>query len=613
MRIRMLLLSLACLLAFSSTQAGIKPTDPNLGIIPAPLHVQRNAGFFKLNASTVLIAPDSMTLHDANMLNAYLKDSYGFQLEVHHTAGHYRSEILLAIDSVNQGKEAYRMEVTKKKLKVTGGQGAGVFYGIQSLIQMMHPAKDGAYEIPCAVIQDAPRFPYRGMHLDCGRHFFPVSFIKEYIDLMSRYKFNTFHWHLTEDQGWRLEIKKYPRLTEIGSQRSETVIGHNSKQYDHTPYGGYYTQDEAREIVAYAKARYVTVIPEIEMPGHALAALASYPLLGCTTGPYQVGTRWGVFSDVYCAGKESTFQFLENVLDEVMQIFPSHYIHIGGDECPKTRWKECPYCQKRMKDLGLTSEDQLQSYFVQRIEKYLNDHGRAIIGWDEILEGGLAPNATVMSWRGESGGIAAAKQHHNVIMTPGNWCYFDHGQGDPKEEPLNIGGYLPLSKVYGYNPVPAQLTPDERKYIIGVQANVWSEYIPSVSACEYMVLPRMLAMSEVAWSSLESKNYQNFLERLPAQLQYLDGKHIHFRIPEPEGLKNDTTSSSHLTVELKPYVPGTKMYYTLDGSAPTTGSALYASPIHLDLSGDHPVKLRLIEVTPSGNTSVPYEADYVKS
>ena len=613
MRFPTFILLAACIGASVFAHAGSKPADPNLGIIPAPLHVQRHSGYFQLSAKTVILASDSVTRHNADMLNGYLKANYGFELPVHPGAAKYRSEIILATDSLQEAQEAYRLNVSKKLIRITGGHGAGVFYGIQSLIQMIRAGKDGTLDVPCSEIQDAPRFQYRGMHLDCGRHFFPVSFIKEYIDLMSRYKFNTFHWHLTEDQGWRLQIKKYPRMTEIGSRRSETVIGHNSSQYDHTPYGGFYTQDEAREIVAYAKARYITVIPEIEMPGHALAALASYPLLGCTTGPYQVGTRWGVFSDVYCAGKESTFQFLENVLDEVMKIFPSHYIHIGGDECPKIRWKQCPYCQKRMKDLGLTSEDQLQSYFVQRIEKYLNEHGRAIIGWDEILEGGLAPNATVMSWRGESGGIAAAKQHHNVIMTPGNWCYFDHGQGDPREEPQNIGGYLPMSKVYSYNPVPAQLSPDERKYIIGVQANVWTEYIPSVSECEYMVLPRMLAMSEVAWTSLKNKNYGDFLERLPAQLQYLDKKHVHFRIPEPEGLKGDTTSASSLTVHLKPYVPGTQMYFTLDGSVPTSASARYSEPIRLNLSESAPVRLRLIEVTPSGNTSVPYEADYKKS
>jgi hexosaminidase len=475
---------------------------------------------------------------------------------------------------------------------------------------MLPVEKQASYPLPATSIYDYPRFAYRGMHLDCGRHFFPVSFIKEYLDMMARYKYNTFHWHLTEDQGWRIEIKKYPRLTSIGSQRKQTVIGHNSPEYDGKPYGGYYTQEDIREVVKYAADRFITVVPEIEMPGHALAALTAYPLLGCTNGPYEVGTKWGVFKDVFCPGKESTFQFLENVLTEVMDLFPSHYIHIGGDECPKDRWKTCPYCQKRIKELGLHNEEELQSYVITRMEKFLNAHGREIIGWDEILEGGLAPNATVMSWRGEKGGIAAAQQKHDVIMTPGQWCYFDHAQSHDPHEPLNIGGYLPMSKVYGYDPVPQELSATEKKYIVGVQANLWSEYIPSVKQAEYMIMPRMMAMAEVAWTPLKQKDYASFKARLPRQLHYLDQQGIHFRIPEPAGFQSDSLAGKRVIVKLQAAFPGTHIYYTTDGSNPTTQSALYQDPIHISLEDKPEATLRLIEVTPSGNTSIVYSATY---
>lgn len=594
-------------IAFPANKKG----NPDLGIIPAPVSVVKHSGSFGLNSSTALIASGEEAQHVAKMFNDFLQENYGFTLPVKENAPS-ENTISFSIKNNVAPKEGYQLQITKNGVVLQGADAPGLFHGLQSIIQMLPVQKQSNYTLSCAVINDYPRFTYRGMHLDCGRHFFPVSFIKEYLDMMARYKFNTFHWHLTEDQGWRLAINKYPRLTEIGSKRSETVIGHNSGKYDGKPYGGYYTQEQARDIVQYAKERYITVIPEIEMPGHALGALASYPLLGCTTGPYHVATKWGVFKEIYCAGKESTFQFLDSVLTEVMAIFPSHYIHIGGDEAPKTEWKKCPYDQKRMKELGLKNEDELQSYFISRIEKFLNANGRDIIGWDEILEGGLAPNATVMSWRGEAGGIAAAKDHHDVIMTPGNWCYFDHAQSHSKLEPLNIGGYLPLSKVYGYDPVPEELNADQKKYIIGVQANLWTEYIPSVKQAEYMIMPRMLAMAEVAWTPLKEKNYDNFLQRIPKQLQYLDDNHIHFRIPEPAGFGNDTTTKKSVDVKLQPYVPGTKIYYTLDGSTPTTASALYSKPIRIDLKNTPKATLNIIEVTPSGNTSIMYSAEYVR-
>jgi hexosaminidase len=592
--------------------AGAKNEDPNLGIIPAPVSIARKAGTFHLTTATRLAATGTEAQQVAGMFNAFLKENYGYTLKTTQESAPGNNSIVLAIRENVAPKEGYRLAITRKSIAIQGADGPGLFHGLQSLIQMLPVEKQADYTLPCAIINDYPRFTYRGMHLDCGRHFFPVSFVKEYLDMMARYKFNTFHWHLTEDQGWRIEIKKYPRLTTIGSRRNETVIGHNSGKYDGKPYGGYYTQDQIRDVVQYARERYITIIPEIEMPGHSLAALTAYPLLGCTNGPYQVGTKWGVFKNVYCAGKESTFQFLENVLTEVMALFPSHYIHIGGDESPKDQWKTCPYCQKRIKDEGLKDEHGLQSYFISRMEKFLNAHGRDIIGWDEILEGGLAPNATVMSWRGEKGGIAAAKQHHDVIMTPGSWCYFDHAQSRSKKEPLNIGGYLPLSKVYGYNPVPPELNTTESKYIIGVQANLWTEYIPSVKQAEYMIMPRLMAMAEVAWTPLKEKNYDNFLLRVPRQLQYLDDKGIHFRIPEPAGLQSDTVSSRKVVVKLQPAVPGAKIYYTLDGSDPTASSTRYSDPIRIDLTDQSSARLNVIEVTPSGNTSIVYSATYLR-
>ncbi len=428
--------------------------------------------------------------------------------------------------------EGYRMTVNEDSIKIIGRDGAGLFYGTQTLVQLVGA---NGKTIPVVTIDDYPRFPYRGMHLDVGRHMFPVEFIKKYIDLMAHHKMNRFHWHLTEDQGWRIEIKKYPLLQEKAAFRKETVIGHATtatrsqlKNFDGTPYGGYYTQDEIRDVVRYAAERYVTIIPEIELPGHSLAALSAYPHLGCTGGPYEAATTWGVFDDVYCAGKEETFTFLQDVLDEVMALFPSEYIHIGGDECPKTQWKKCPHCQKRMREMELQDEHQLQSYFVRRIEKYLNKHDRQIIGWDEILEGGLAPNATVMSWRGEQGGIAAARAKHAVIMTPGNWCYFDRYQDTTGSEPLAIGGYTPVEKVYSYEPVPDTLSPSEAAYIRGAQANLWTEYIKTPEHVEYMVYPRACAMAEVLWTPSQQRNYGAFEERLKVHLKRLNAWNLNY-------------------------------------------------------------------------------------
>lgn len=526
-----------CLLTFCSLSGFAQQKEANYQVIPLPQQIDRQQGQpFVLNSKTKILyqAGNSMMKSDAIFLSNYIKDSTGKNLLIAPLTKENSTHnvIILELDKSLAHNEGYVLNVNSHKITIKGKDENGIFYGIETIRKSI-PAQATGNDInmPEVTITDYPRFAYRGMLLDCGRHFFSAKYIKDYIDMLALYNMNYFHWHLTEDQGWRIEIKKYPKLTQIGAWRKETVIGHNSGKYDGKPYGGYYTQDQIKDIVAYAKARHITIIPEIDMPGHMLAALASYPELGCTGGPYEVGKQWGVYDDVLCIGKENTFKFAENVLDEIIKLFPSKYIHIGGDETPRVRWKNCPLCQARIKAEGLKSddkhsaEDRLQSYFIYRIEKYLNSKGRQVIGWDEILDGDVAPNATVMSWRGTSGGIKAAKMNHKVIMTPGDYCYFDHYQSkDIDKEPLAIGGYLPVDTVYSYDPVPTELTAEQQKYIIGVQANVWTEYIPSFSQIEYMCLPRMAAMAEVQWTEPQKKNYQNFLTRLPQLVGIYDAK-----------------------------------------------------------------------------------------
>ena len=466
-------------------------------------------------------------------------------------------DIVLKIDGSIEEEEGYSVSVTYDKIVVSGKTSTGVFYGIQTLRQLMPSSIESSStstEItsPAVTIHDSPRFGYRGMHLDVARHFFPVDFVKKYIDLIAMHKMNTFHWHLTEDQGWRIEIKKYPKLTEIGAFRNGTIIGHHPGEGNtEERYGGFYTQEDVKDIVQYATDRHVTVIPEIELPGHSLAAIASYPELSCfpeepteifadqgsikgkelqaNGTPKLVYESWGVVDDVYCAGKEETFKFLENVLAEVIPLFQAQYVHIGGDECPKGNWKRCANCQARMQAEGLHDEHELQSYFIQRMEKYINGKGKSIIGWDEILEGGLAPNATVMSWRGTEGGITAAKQKHDVIMTPGHSVYFDHYQTEDKEdEPLAIGGKTSVQDVYAFNPMPEELTEEEGKHVLGAQANVWSEYIPTTEYVEYMILPRMSALSEVVWSAQESNDWDDFSGRLNTLVERFDALGLNY-------------------------------------------------------------------------------------
>ncbi len=489
-----------------------------VSIIPQPVSVKQASGKFIITAKTVIVTRDAEEEKAADFFNAYLQSVYGFKLEKGSSTKKKYIQLNTKKFIQKPSSDAYTLMVTSSGVTITGDTYAGTFYGIQTLIQLLPVTKSAILNIPAVTITDAPRFNYRGMMLDVGRHFFPLPVVKKFIDYIALHKMNYFHWHLTDDQGWRIEIKKYPRLTEIGSTRNNTIIGHYpGTGNDNTPHGGFYTQDEIREVVQYAADRFITVVPEIEMPGHAEAALTAYNWLGCPgTGPYKVEGTWGVFNNVFCAGKDSTFQFLQDVIDEVLELFPSPYIHVGGDECPKTNWKKCPLCQARIKAEGLKDEHGLQSYFVHRMEKYINSKGRKIIGWDEILEGGLAPNATVMSWRGEEGGIEAAKQNHDVVMTPGGWVYFDHAQVE-KDDSLTIGGFLPLGKVYGYEPIPKELNAEQAKHVLGGQANLWTEYITNLPKIEYMIFPRMSALSEVLWSPKNQRNWKLFLPRLQRQ------------------------------------------------------------------------------------------------
>ncbi len=502
----------------------------NLNIVPMPAEVKMGKGNLIVKEPLGFILNDNINPGDGgiSLFKQYLKKNYGIIKFIDGDTHSYGLPTEIFLDFSNKAKsDGYEIEITKKNITISGNAN-GLFYAFETLKQIIRRNSKKQITLPVCKIKDYPRFPYRGMHLDVGRHFFPVSFIKKYIDYLAAYKYNTFHWHLTEDQGWRIEIKKYPLLTQVGGCRDRTLIGrYGSNKYDSIKYCGYYTQQQIKEIVQYAADRYITVIPEIEMPGHSTAALASYPYLGCTKGPYKVMDTWGVLDDVYCAGNDSTFTFLQNVLDEVMQLFPSKYIHIGGDECPKERWKTCPLCQKRIKDNNLKDEHALQSYFIQHIEKYLNSKGRKIIGWDEILEGGLAPNATVMSWRGEEGGIEAAKQNHDVIMTPGSHCYLDHSQSK-NEDSVTIGGYLPLEKVYSYEPIPAALNAEQAKHVLGAQGNVWTEYMANISKVEYMIFPRMIALSEVLWSPKDKRDWSDFERRLPIIFERLDKQKINY-------------------------------------------------------------------------------------
>lgn len=501
-------------------------------IIPQPQSMKIGEGQFALSDNTVIVASgDAAPV--AHFLAELLRPATGLALPIVESG---EGGIRFVLNA-GEASEGYTLTVTDAGITIEASSRAGLFYGVQTLRQLL-PASIESREtvrgvqwaVPAVTINDAPRFGWRGLHLDVARHCYDVAFIKKYIDLMALYKFNTFHWHLTDDQGWRIEIKQYPKLTEIGSRRTETPIPNNREQGDGKPYGGFYTQDEVREVVAYAAERSITVLPEIEMPGHAVAALTAYPELGCVGAGYTVRTSWGIADDVFCAGKEAVFTFLENVLSEVLELFPGEYIHVGGDECPKVRWEHCPHCQARIKAEGLADEHALQSYFIQRIEKWLNARGRRLIGWDEILEGGLAANATVMSWRGSQGGINAANAGHDVVMSPTTHCYLDYYQGeDTENEPSAIGEYLPLERVYQFQPIPAAIDPAKAHHVLGGQGNVWTEYMPTAAQVEYMVFPRAAALAEIVWSYPAERNFDDFFARMVQQQARLDALGVNYR------------------------------------------------------------------------------------
>ena len=580
-------------------------------IIPKPLDVncKGDASFLLKDGVAVIYPENNQKMQDnAEFLVDYVERQTGVKL-TSHAGMPVDGAICLTLDLSDDNAEAYKLIVNDKRVCISGASEAGVFYGIQTLRKSLPVAQDINVNLSAVEIYDKPRFAYRGAMLDVARHFYTVDEVKTFIDMLALHNINRFHWHLTDDQGWRIEIKKYPKLMSVASERKETVVGRwYSGIYDGKPYGGYYTQDELRDVIDYAAKRHITIIPEVDLPGHMQAALTAYPELGCTGGPYEVRTIWGVSQDVLCVGNDFTLQFVKDVLSEVADIFPSEYIHIGGDECPKVRWEKCPKCQERIKSLGLksdakhTKEQRLQSYMIQEAAKYLKEKGKRIIGWTEILEGGLVPDATLMSWIGESGGIEAAHQHHDVIMTPNTYLYFDYYQSKKVEdEPLAIGGYLPIEKTYNYEPMPKELTEEEQQYIKGVQANLWTEYIPIFSQVQYMVLPRLGAAAEVQWTDPSKKDYKDFLRRVPHLVAVYDcyGWNYATHVYDVNvDMKADTVNHV-LNVQLSTMADD-PIYYTLDGQDPTEKSLKYTKPFTIDQS----VVLKTMAVHPDRTSKI---------
>ena len=580
------------LIAAACAGAQVLPAA-EVNIVPRPAKVKMLPGNFMLTGATRIVAADVESRRIASLFNDFLLEQHGLRLEI--TSVRPRTANYLSFSRVGAGDlgpEAYHLVIGPDSIRVTG-TAPGLFYGMQTLTQLLPVRLGASIELPAIDIEDQPRFGYRGVLLDVGRHYFSVAFLKKFLDLAAQYKINRFHWHLTDDQGWRIEIKKYPKLTAAGP----AVSGGDA------PFVGFYSQEQIKDIVAYAQARFITVVPEIEMPGHSGAALAAYPELGCA--PYDQAVA-------FCP-KQETFTFLENVLSEVIALFPGPYVHIGSDEVEKEGWRRSPEAQAIIAREGLKDEDGLQSYFARRIERLVTSRGKRMIGWDEILQGGLPPETIVMSWRGEDGGIEAARQKHEVIMTPSEYTYFDYNQGDARLEPASIGSFIPLEKAYAYEPVPKQIAKDEEKFILGAQAQLWTEYVATPEYAEYMVFPRLLAFAEAVWSPPAVRNYGDFRRRLPYQLGRLDKQDVRYRIPEPEGLKDLYTTSQDLAVvPLSPYLPGAQMFYTLDGSEPSDASTLYRDPLQIALAPEKPVSLKLVVVTPQGRRSVVYGATFLR-
>ncbi|WP_101688947.1 glycoside hydrolase family 20 protein [Dysgonomonas massiliensis] len=593
MKLKHITVLVCCIIILFTSCKESKMAEANYDIVPLPQSIEiQDETVFSLNENTKIVytSGDEGLERTAQFLAEYIKQNTGLKISITDQAA-ATNNIILKIGLSSSNSEAYKIDVTSEGIYIEGASHAGVFYGVQTIRKSIPADNDvSMVNFKGATINDYPRFSYRGMHLDVARHMFSVDSIKIYIDMLALHNINRFHWHLTDDQGWRMEIKKYPELTKIGSMREQTVIGKNSGEYDGQPYGGYYTQEEIKDVVKYAQDRFITVIPEVDLPGHMLAALTTYPNLGCTGGPYKVAQTWGIFDDVLCAGNEDIYPFLEDIFNEVIDLFPSEYIHVGGDECPKTQWEKCPKCQAKINELGLkadakhTKEQRLQSYVIQRIEKYINSKGRKVIGWDEILEGGIAPNATIMSWQGVEGGTAAAKQGHDAIMTPTTFLYFDYYQSvDLKGELFGIGGYVPVETVYNYEPVPAELTEEQKKHIIGTQANVWTEYMKNFYHVQYMVLPRMGALSEIQWAIPEKKDYAKFLPRLANLTKlykhygYNYATHI-FNIKDKVEIDNE---KKQVKLTLSTF-DNAAIYYTLDGSEPTENSSMYTDVLIID-------------------------------
>lgn len=597
-------MALCFLASCAEPQGEVKSYNQGINIIPTPQSLVQHDGFFRLGSNTAIAAasPEAKTV--AEFFAAKMRTATGLNIQVAEK-GNIQLSVDPSLDVAND--EGYTLDVTKDGAVVVAKTAQGLFYGMQSFLQLLpaeieSPSKVNgiAWQAPAVSIKDAPRFGYRGIMLDPCRHFMPVENVKKYLDVLSLFKMNRMHWHLTDDQGWRIEIKKYPKLTEIASKRIDG---------EGTEHSGYYTQEEIKEIVKYAADRFITVVPELELPGHEMAAIAAYPNLSCKGEQGTPRVIWGVEDIVMCLGKEDMFTFLQDVIDEMVPLFPSEYFHIGGDECPKISWKNCPLCQKRIKEEGLkadskhSAEERLQSYVIQRMEKYLATKGKKIIGWDEILEGGLAPSATVMSWRGEDGGIAAALMDHTVIMTPGgNGMYLDAYQGDSKIEPVTIGGYTLLEKTYSYDPIPDTLVAmGKSNYILGVQGNTWSEYMYDEAKRDYMVFPRILAVAEIGWTNLDRKDYKDFERRIENAYVRLDGHAINYHIPQPEqpnGSCNFVAFTDKASLEFKTTRP-IKMVYTLDGSEPTPASTAYTAPIEITET----TTLKIASVLPSGKMS----------